>query len=98
MSCVSKFHVPAALVAGALAGWLAASGHLASLFRHAGASARAAAPAACCEGRGGDHFTAARAKDEKPARKPNIVFIMGDDIGWFNVGAYHRGMMSGKTP
>jgi arylsulfatase A-like enzyme len=30
--------------------------------------------------------------------KPNIVFIMGDDIGWFNVGAYHRGMMSGKTP
>ena len=30
--------------------------------------------------------------------KPNIVFIMGDDIGWFNIGAYHRGMMSGKTP
>ena len=23
--------------------------------------------------------------------KPNILFIMGDDIGWFNVGAYHRG-------
>jgi hypothetical protein len=31
-------------------------------------------------------------------QKPNIVFIMGDDIGWFNVGAYHRGMMSGQTP
>ncbi len=31
-------------------------------------------------------------------RKPNIVFIMGDDIGWFNVGAYHRGMMAGRTP
>lgn len=31
-------------------------------------------------------------------KKPNILFIMGDDIGWFNVGAYHRGMMSGKTP
>lgn len=30
--------------------------------------------------------------------KPNIVFIMGDDIGWFNIGAYHRGMMAGKTP
>lgn len=29
---------------------------------------------------------------------PNIVFIMGDDIGWFNVGAYHRGMMAGRTP
>jgi arylsulfatase len=23
---------------------------------------------------------------------------MGDDIGWFQIGAYHRGMMSGKTP
>jgi arylsulfatase A-like enzyme len=31
-------------------------------------------------------------------KKPNIVFIMGDDVGWFNVGAYHRGMMAGKTP
>ena len=31
-------------------------------------------------------------------RKPNIVFIMGDDIGWLNIGAYHRGMMAGRTP
>jgi arylsulfatase len=31
-------------------------------------------------------------------KKPNIVFIMGDDVGWFNIGAYHRGIMSGKTP
>jgi arylsulfatase A-like enzyme len=31
-------------------------------------------------------------------QKPNILFIMGDDIGWFNIGAYHRGIMSGKTP
>src|SRR6266705_1941982 len=30
--------------------------------------------------------------------KPNIVVIMGDDVGWFNVGAYHQGIMSGKTP
>jgi arylsulfatase len=30
--------------------------------------------------------------------KPNIVVIMGDDIGWFNVGAYHQGIMAGKTP
>src|SRR5208283_4895241 len=33
-----------------------------------------------------------------PARKPNILVIMGDDVGWFNIGAYHRGIMSGKTP
>jgi arylsulfatase A-like enzyme len=31
-------------------------------------------------------------------KKPNIVFIMGDDIGWFNIGAYHQGMMAGRTP
>lgn len=31
-------------------------------------------------------------------KKPNIVVIMGDDIGWFNISAYHRGIMSGKTP
>ncbi|HTP00688.1 MAG TPA: arylsulfatase, partial [Anaerolineales bacterium] len=30
--------------------------------------------------------------------KPNIVFIMADDVGWFNVGAYHRGIMAGRTP
>src|SRR5450631_670030 len=31
-------------------------------------------------------------------RKPNILVIMGDDVGWFNIGAYHRGIMAGKTP
>jgi len=30
--------------------------------------------------------------------KPNIIMIMGDDIGWFNIGAYHQGMMAGRTP
>jgi hypothetical protein len=29
--------------------------------------------------------------------KPNILVIMGDDVGWFNIGAYHQGIMSGKT-
>src|SRR5438552_8567339 len=31
-------------------------------------------------------------------KKPNIVFIMGDDIGMWNIGAYHRGLMAGQTP
>ncbi len=30
--------------------------------------------------------------------KPNIVFIMGDDVGMWNIGAYHRGLMAGRTP
>lgn len=31
-------------------------------------------------------------------QQPDIVFIMGDDIGMWNIGAYHRGMMAGRTP
>jgi arylsulfatase A-like enzyme len=31
-------------------------------------------------------------------KKPNILVIMGDDVGWYNIGAYHQGIMSGKTP
>src|SRR5437763_5900209 len=31
-------------------------------------------------------------------KKPNIVFIMGDDVGMWNIGAYHRGMMAARTP
>lgn len=33
-----------------------------------------------------------------PQGKPNILFIMGDDIGWFNVSAYNLGMMGYRTP
>lgn len=35
---------------------------------------------------------------EAKGKKPNIVFIMGDDIGMWNIGAYHRGLMAGRTP
>jgi Sulfatase len=40
----------------------------------------------------------AQAQQAAPGGKPNILVIMGDDIGWFNIGAYHQGIMSGKTP
>src|SRR5271165_4525966 len=32
------------------------------------------------------------------AQKPNILFIMGDDIGWMQVGLYHEGLALGETP
>jgi len=32
------------------------------------------------------------------SEKPNILFIMADDIGLYNVGVYHRGLMVGETP
>lgn len=30
--------------------------------------------------------------------KPNIIVIMADDVGWFNIGVYNQGIMAGKTP
>jgi arylsulfatase len=32
------------------------------------------------------------------ADKPNIIFIMGDDIGWMQPSVYHRGLAVGETP
>jgi len=31
-------------------------------------------------------------------KKPNILVIMTDDVGIWNISAYHRGMMGGSTP
>jgi arylsulfatase A-like enzyme len=31
-------------------------------------------------------------------KKPNILIIWGDDVGMWNISAYHRGMMGGSTP
>ena len=42
---------------------------------------------ACCDG--------AKAQD---SAKPNIIVIMGDDVGWENIGAYHQGLMYDTTP
>jgi arylsulfatase len=35
---------------------------------------------------------------EKDGKKPNILVIFGDDLGVWNISAYHRGMMGGSTP
>ncbi len=40
--------------------------------------------------------TSAPATAQQP--KPNIMFIMGDDIGWMQPSIYHRGLMVGETP
>ena len=38
-------------------------------------------------------------REESPAeKKPNILFIMGDDIGWMQPGIYHQGLAVGETP
>ena len=38
------------------------------------------------------------AQNASTSSKPNILFIMGDDIGWMQPSIYHRGLMVGETP
>ena len=43
-------------------------------------------------------LAAPQASAQAPAPKPNILVIMGDDIGLWNISAYNRGMMGYRTP
>jgi arylsulfatase A-like enzyme len=43
-------------------------------------------------------FSGGRAWAASSSKKPNILFIMGDDIGWMQPSIYHRGLMVGETP
>ncbi|PIF34502.1 arylsulfatase [Flavobacterium sp. 9] len=36
--------------------------------------------------------------NSKNSGKPNIIIILADDVGIWNISAYHRGMMGGRTP
>ncbi len=38
------------------------------------------------------------ASAQQQGQKPNILFIMGDDIGWMQPSIYHQGLMVGETP
>ena len=40
----------------------------------------------------------AKAQTQAQAKKPNILVIMGDDIGWYNASIYNRGDMGYQTP
>ena len=40
----------------------------------------------------------AQAQPAPSGRKPNILVIFGDDIGYWNISAYNRGMMGYRTP
>ena len=49
------------------------------------------------------HASARRSASAVPAaaqeaRKPNILVIWGDDIGWYNISAYNLGVMGYRTP
>ncbi len=103
----------AVLAVGGLLGWLAASGQL-SLSRPAFASTDAAPPTpaasanpipSCCDADANPavalinaHNQNVSANLQKDGKKPNILIIWGDDVGMWNISAYHRGMMGGSTP
>src|ERR1700719_1011137 len=38
------------------------------------------------------------ASAQQQQQKPNVLVIMGDDIGYWNISAYNRGMMGYRTP
>ena len=42
--------------------------------------------------------TGAPASAQQQAQKPNVLVIMGDDIGYWNISAYNRGQMGYRTP
>jgi arylsulfatase len=98
------------LVAGAAIGYAAASGKFSPWPRAEAAppeGSQSETPASCCSdglskaqllALADPKVKAAVANAQANGKKPNILFIMGDDIGIWNIGAYHRGMMSGKTP
>jgi arylsulfatase len=100
------------LAVGLLAGYAAASGKL-NPFQKAdarsaelsSASAPLALPLAGERSRGGGanvllaaHNSSVRQKAGESGKKPNILVLWGDDIGYWNLSAYNRGMMGYRTP
>jgi arylsulfatase len=33
-----------------------------------------------------------------PASRPNVLVVVADDLGWFDLSCYHQGVMGGRTP
>ncbi len=109
----NRLQLLAVVAVSAAGGWLAATHRLPLLSRSDAAppapTVTPTADGSCCEG--ADRglllakanpttamlpLMAGHAADS--GKKPNILVIMGDDIGMWNIGAYHRGMMAGRTP
>jgi arylsulfatase A-like enzyme len=87
----------AMLAVGALLGWSAASGHL-TINLTAKADGPIAQPAAQTAHTDPTNVTPGSGQPTKDGKNPNILVIMGDDIGWFNPSCYNSGMMGYRTP
>src|SRR5579859_537606 len=108
----SRIQTALVLAVGLTAGYAAASGRFNPFASTGAASAPPAATptdgpldGGCCAGADkaalaaiAAHNAKVSAAAQKDGKQPNIVVIMGDDVGIWNIGAYHRGMMGGRTP
>jgi arylsulfatase A-like enzyme len=102
---IPKLGHVACVLLGLGLGYVAATGNL-SLFKAAAPAEAVAATATQPEETAAEaaqarllaHNAKVAAQAAKDGKKPNIVVIMGDDVGCFNIGAYHQGIMSGRTP
>ncbi len=103
----TKLLTLAALAIGALLGYAAASGKLnpSERARAARPETGDTTPDCCTKPAAKDQLLALVAHNRtvetevaQNGKKPNILIIWGDDIGWFNPSCYHRGMMGYQTP
>jgi arylsulfatase A-like enzyme len=106
--CRTRLTTIALIGVGAALGYVAASVDFgvsrpaSAASRSDGTSIRTEQSDCCSEGVSKSLLLASAAEPAASAvaaeGKPNIVVIMGDDVGVWNIGAYHRGMMAGRTP
>ena len=98
----------------ALLGYAAASGKLNPFQKadagtadqpKTAASSAPAAPGCCSDGLSkagmlalATHNNAVAAKAADAGKKPNILVLWGDDIGWYNASCYNHGVMGYQTP
>ena len=101
-----------AIVLGGLIGWLAGSGRMPGHLIAADSPSASSSPTQfpvvntrCDTGAGRAVLLAsstprdpASAQERDSVKKPNILVIMGDDIGIWNLSTYHQGMMGYRTP
>ena len=88
----------AVLAVGTLLGWMAGSGQL-DVSRHVNAARqRGSADLSLAQANAPPAILPVLAVQPAGGKKPNVLVIMGDDIGWYNPSCYHRGDMGYQTP
>src|SRR5262245_56988473 len=88
----ARLQMMVVLAIGAVGGYLAADGRLLTQPPAQAAPQSQAFVATAAT------LPALASQPTSSGKKPNILMIMGDDIGWFNPSCYHQGIMGYQTP